>query len=76
MWNLLSPIVHYIFANLFCMSQREQLWNKEICFLFHFESSFCSWDKQIFNFQTFKCHDIIKCPNMNHETHFIEQRGK
>ena len=28
--------VHYIFASLFCMSKREQLWNKWKWFLFYF----------------------------------------
>ena len=62
----------HIFASLFFMSKREHLWNKEKCFLFHFESSFRSWDNQILTFQIFKCHDIIKCPTMKHETHFTE----
>ena len=64
--------VPYIFTSLFCMPKREDLWNKEKCFLFHFESSFRSWDNQILNFQIFKCHDVIKCLSMEHETHFIE----
>ena len=64
--------VCYIFANLFFMSKREHLWNKEECFLFHLESSFCSWDNQILTFQIFKCHDVIKCPSMKHEIHFTE----
>ena len=41
-------------------------------FLFHFESSFHSWDNQILTFQIFKCHDVIKCLSMKHETHFTE----
>ena len=36
--------VHHIFASLFCKFKGEYLWNKEKCFLFHFESSFNSWD--------------------------------
>ena len=56
--NMLKCYVHYIFANLFCLSKREHLGNKEKCFLFHFESSFHSWDNQILNFQIFECHDI------------------
>ena len=64
--------VCYIFLSLFCMSKREDLWNKEKCFLFHFESSFHFWDNKILNFQIFKCHNIIKCLSMKHETHFIE----
>ena len=67
--------VRYIFASLFFMSRehlREHLWNKEECFLFHLESSFRSWDNQILTFQIFKCHDVIKCPSMKHETHFTE----
>ena len=40
--------------------------------LFHFESSFRSWDNQILTFQMFKCHDVIKYLHMKHETHFTE----
>ena len=58
------------------MSKREHLSNKEKCFLFHFESSFCSWDNQILTFQIFKCHDVIKYLSMKHETHFIEKLRK
>ena len=64
--------VRYIFASLFCMSKREYLWNKENCFLSNFESSFHSWDNQVLTFQIFKCHDVIKCLSMKHETHTIE----
>ena len=63
--------VSYIFTNLFCMSKRKNLWSKEKCFLFHFESSFHSWDNQILNFQVFKCYDVIKCLSMKHEKSFI-----
>ena len=68
----LKGCVHYIFTSLFCMPKREDLWIKGKCFLFHFESSFHSWDNQILTFQIFKCHDVIKCPSMKHETHFTE----
>ena len=60
----------------FFASKREHLWNKEKCFWFHFENSFRSWDNQILTFQIFKCHDVIKCLSMKHETHIIEQLGK
>ena len=33
------------------MPKREDLRNKEKCFLFHLESPFCSSDNQILNFQ-------------------------
>ena len=46
----LKGCVRYIFACLFCLSKREHLWNKGKCFLFHFESSFRSWDNQILTF--------------------------
>ena len=49
----------YIFASLFCKSEGEHLWNKD-CFLFRFESSFRSWNNQIWTFQIFKCYDVIK----------------
>ena len=68
----LKGCVHYIFASLFCMSKRKHFWNKEKSFLFHFKSSFCSWDIQILTFQSFKCHDIIKCLNVKHKTHIVE----
>ena len=66
--------VCYIFASLFFMSEREHLWNKEVCFLFHFESSFCSWDNQILKFKVFKvlkssCHQMLK-----HETQYTFYR--
>ena len=64
--------VCYIFASLFCMFKTDHFWNKEKCFLFHFESSFCSWDNQILFFQIFKCHDVIKRLSMKHKRHFIE----
>ena len=64
--------VRYIFASLFCLSEREHLWNKEKCFLFYFESSFHPWHNQILNFQIVKCHDFIKCSSIKHKTHFIE----
>ena len=61
--------IHYIFPSLFNKSKGKHLWNKDKCFLFHFESSFRSWDDQILTFQIFKCHEVIVCPNMKH---FIE----
>ena len=63
---------YYIFTSLFFMSKREHLWNKEECFLFHFENSFRSWDNQILTFQIFRCHDFIKSPSMKYKTHFTE----
>ena len=48
---MLKGCVCYIFTSLFCMPKREDLQNKEKCFLFHFESSFCYSDNQILNFQ-------------------------
>ena len=39
--------VCHIFGSLFSMSIRENLQNKEKCFLFYFESSSRSWDNQI-----------------------------
>ena len=68
----LKDCVHYIFASLFFMFKREHLWNKEKCFLFHLESSFCSWDDQILTFQIFKSHDVTKSPGMKHKTYFTE----
>ena len=64
--------VRYIFTSLFCMCKREYFRKKEKCFLFHFESSLHSWDNQFLSFQIFKCHDVIKCLTMKHETQFTE----
>ena len=64
--------IRYIFAILFYMSKRENLWNKEKCFLFHFKSSLRSWDNQVLNFQVFKFHDVIICLSMKHKTNFTE----
>ena len=58
------------FVSLFCMSKREK---KE--FYFHFKSSFRSWDNQILTFQIFKCHHVIKCLSVKHETYFIDTLG-
>ena len=69
---MVKGCVPYIFASLFFMSKRELLWNKEKGFLFHFKSPFRFWDNQILIFQIFKCHDVIKCLSMKHETQFIE----
>ena len=43
--------VHNIFGSLSCKSKGEHLWNKESCVLFHFKSSFRSWDIQIYVFR-------------------------
>ena len=37
---------------------------------------FSFFRKSILNFQIFKCHDVIKCLRMKHETHFIQKLGK
>ena len=47
------------------------LWNKEKCFLLHFQSSLHSWNNQILTFHVFKWHDVIKCLSMKHKIHFI-----
>ena len=39
--------VRHILAILFCKFKRQLLWNKEKCFVFHFENSLCSWNNQI-----------------------------
>ena len=67
--------VRYIFATLFCMSKREHLWQKQKLFLFHFDSSFRSWDNQLLTFQISECHDVIKCLVVKHETHINAYLG-
>ena len=52
------------------MFKREHFENNEKCFLFHFESSFGSWDNQVLFFQIFKCHDVIKCLSKKHKTFY------
>ena len=42
----LKVVFAIFFANLFCMSKREHLWNKDQCCSFGFETSFCSWDHE------------------------------
>ena len=69
---VLKGCVRYIFASLFCKSKGRHSWNKEKCFLYHFKSSFHSWDNQILTFQIFKCYGVIKCPSMKQHTfHWI-----
>ena len=63
--TLFKVCVHYIFASMIFMSNREHLWNKEECFLFHFESSFRFWGNQILTFQIFKCHDVSNAQTWN-----------
>ena len=50
--SLLKGCVRYIFSSLFC--ERQHFRNKEKWFLFHFESSFRSWNNQILTFSIFK----------------------
>ena len=71
-WNNLKVVSATFLLVWFFMSRRSHFWNKEDCFLFHRERYFCSWDNQILTFQILKHHDVIKCPSMKHETHFIE----
>ena len=73
--NLFKGCARYIFASLLCMSKREHFWNKEKCFLFHFESSFRSWDNQILIFQIIKCHDVIKCLTLNKKHILLNNLG-
>ena len=54
----------------------ESTFEKRKTFLFHFESSFCSWDNHILTFQIFTCHDVIKYLMMKHKAYFTEQLGK
>ena len=56
----------------FLVCLKESISETVKCFLFHFKSSFRSCDNQILTFQKFKCHDVIKCLNMKHETHINE----
>ena len=37
-----------------------------------FYFTFCSDVNQTLTFQIFKCHYVIKCPSMKHETYFTE----
>ena len=55
----LKGCVRCIFADLFYMSKTKHLWNKENKILFHFESSFCSWDNQILTFSVWNAKPIL-----------------
>ena len=67
-----TSFICYIFVSVFCISKREHLWNEEKCFLFHFESSFRSWNNQTVTFEVFEFHDAIKFLSMKQETHFTK----
>ena len=50
-----------------------ETWKKY--FLLYFKSSFRSQENQIFEFQTFKFHDVINCLSIKQEIHFTEYLG-
>ena len=50
-----------------------ETWKK--CFLLYCKSSFRSQENQIFEFQTFKFHDVINCLSIKQEIHFTEYLG-
>ena len=52
--------VRYIFSSLFCMAKWEHLWNKEKCFLFHFEARFVL---KVINFYLFRYSSIMASSN-------------
>ena len=63
----------YIFASLlFCMHKREDFRNKDNMFFISLGKLFSFLDNQILTFQILKCHDVIKCLSMKHETHCTE----
>ena len=47
------------------MSKREHFWDEKKCYLFHFGSSFCSWDNQIMTFQISWHHKMPKHKTRN-----------
>ena len=70
---LLKAWDRYIFASLlFCMHKREDFRNKDNMFFISLGKLFSFLDNQILTFQILKCHDIIKCLSMKHETHCTE----
>ena len=68
----LKGCVRYFFASLFCVSKKSFLETRKSVFLFHFKSSFRSWNNQVLTFKILKCHDVIKYQSMNQETHFTK----
>ena len=60
------------FLRVCFLSLKESTFEKRENCLFHFEILFRSCDNQILTFQIFKCHDVIKCLSMKHETHITE----
>ena len=71
--DILKGCVLYIFPSLFCKSKTELFRNKEKCF-FYFTSKalFVLEIIKFLTYQIFKCHDVIKCLSMKHETHFTK----
>ena len=68
-FHLIKDCVHFIFGGLFFNPKKEYLWTVTKCFLFHFKSSFRSWENHILISQIFKFHDVIKCLSMKQEMH-------
>ena len=64
--------VRFFFASLFCNSKREHLWNNKKCFLFHFKSSFRSWDNRILTFQNIQMLWRHQMPKHEHQAYFTE----
>ena len=70
--NLLKVVTAtFLLVCFSSLSEAEHLWNKEKCFLFHFERSFRSWDNH-FNFLDIQMSWRHQMPNMKHKTNFTE----
>ena len=66
----IKSCVRYIFSSLFFKCKRELLRNQKNCFLFHFKSSFCSWENQSLEFEILRFLDVIKHLRVKQEIHF------
>ena len=64
-------VVSATFLLVCFVSLKESTCETRKCFLFHFKSSFHSWDNHIL-ISNFKCYNVIKCLSMKHQKHFTE----
>ena len=67
---ILLKVVSTTFLLVCFVSLKESTCETGEKFVFHFKSFFCSWDNQVLTFLIFKCHHVINCLFMKHETHF------
>ena len=70
-YHWVKGCLSYIFASLFCMSKQSTFETRRKIFYFASKALLILeilTFSQILTFEIFKCHDVIKCLNMKHET--------